>query len=258
VVFLHGTPATSAVWIPLAARLRGVRAYLVDRPGHGLSGAVDYADVPDLRAHAVAFVSELLDALGLERAVLAGNSLGGLWALWAGLDRPERVSAVVAIGAPPGLLTPRLPRIFGPLAVPWTAKLMQRLDPPSPRSTRRFFRLMGDPPAQLSDSMVDAFTEGLRLPNAEGGMSHMIQHFVAWPGRFVDRHLWLAADELAELRPRVLFVWGRKDFLGDLTVARRTAAALPQAAVVEAGTGHLPWLQDPQGVADAVGSFLRP
>jgi pimeloyl-ACP methyl ester carboxylesterase len=257
VVFLHGTPATSAVWIPLAARLRGVRAYLVDRPGHGLSSAVDYAQVPDLRTHAVAFVDALLDTLGLERAVLAGNSLGGLWALWSALDLPERVSAVVAIGAPPGLLTPRLPRIFGPLSVPWTAKLMQRLDPPSPRSTRRFFRLMGDPPAQLSDSMVNAFTEGLRLPNAEGGMSHLIQHFVAWPGRFADRRLWLSSEQLAEIEQRVLFVWGRHDFLGDLTVAKRITGALPRATVVEAGTGHLPWLQDPQQVADSVGSFLR-
>ncbi|WP_410787821.1 alpha/beta fold hydrolase [Kribbella sp. C-35] len=257
VVFLHGTPATSAVWIPLAARLRGVRAYLVDRPGHGLSGSVDYAEVSDLRAHAVAFVDALLDTLGLERAVLAGNSMGGLWALWSALDLPGRVSAVAAIGAPPGLLAPRLPRIFGPLSVPWMAKVLRRLDPPSPRSTRRFFRLMGDPPAQLSDSMVDVFTEGLRLPNAEGGMSHMIQHFVAWPGRFADRRLWLSADELGEIQQRVLLVWGRHDFLGDLTVAQCAAGAFPRAVVVEAGVGHLPWLQDPQVVADTLGSFVR-
>jgi pimeloyl-ACP methyl ester carboxylesterase len=257
VVFLHGTPATSAVWIPLVARLTGVQAYLVDRPGHGLSDPFDYAGVTDLRAHAVAFVDRLLDALGIEQAVLAGNSLGGLWALWAAADLPARVRAVAALGAPPGLLSPRLPRIFGPLSVPWTARLMQRLDPPSARSTRRFFRMMGDPPALLSATMVEAFTEGLRLPNAEGGMAHMIQRFVEWPGRFADRRLWLSADELAGIRRPVLFVWGPHDFLGDLTVAHRIAAALPDATLTEAGTGHLPWLQSPSTTAAALTTFLQ-
>jgi pimeloyl-ACP methyl ester carboxylesterase len=155
------------------------------------------------------------------------------------------------------MLTPRLPRIFGPLSVPWAARLIQRLDPPSPRSTRRFFRQMGDPPAQLSDAMIAAFTEGLRLPNAEGGMGHMIQRFVEWPGRFADRRLWLSADELGEIRQPVLFVWGHRDFLGDLTVAAQAAHALPNASVIEAGIGHLPWLQAPQQVADALRSFLQ-
>ena len=257
VIFLHGTPATSAVWIPLVARLSGIRAYLVDRPGHGLSAPVDYAVVDDLRAHAVAFVDRLLDALGLERAVVAGNSMGGLWALWAAAELPGRVSAVAAIGAPPGLLTARLPRIFGPLSVPWAARLIQHLDPPSPRSTRRFFRQMGDPPAQLSDGLVTAFTEGLRLPNAEGGTAHMIQRFVEWPGRFADRRLWFSADQLRAIRQPVLFVWGGHDFLGDLTAAARIAEALPNASVTEAGIGHLPWLQAPQQVADALRGFLR-
>lgn len=255
VVFLHGTPATSAVWIPLVARLTGVQAYLVDRPGHGLSDPFDYAAVPDLRSHAVAFVDRLLDVLGLEQAVLAGNSLGGLWALWSAADLPARVRAVAALGAPPGLLSPRLPWIFGPLSVPWTARLIQRLDPPSARGTRRFFRQMGDPPDLLDDAMLAAFTEGLRLPNAEGGMAHMIQRFVEWPGRFADRRLWLSSDELAEIRQPVLFVWGPNDFLGDLTVAGRIAVAFPAATVTEAGTGHLPWLQDPQRVADALRDF---
>ncbi|WP_165949521.1 alpha/beta fold hydrolase [Kribbella turkmenica] len=257
VVFLHGTPATSAVWVPLVAELAGVQAYLVDRPGHGLSDPLDYAMVDDLRAHAVGFVERLLDALGAERAVLAGNSLGGLWALWSAVDLPERVSAVAAIGAPPGLLTPRLPRIFGPLSVPWIASLMQRLSPPSPRSTRRFFRRMGDPPAQLDDTLVAAFTEALRLPNAEGGMAHMVQRFVEWPGCFADRRLWFSAEELGEIRQPVLLVWGRDDFVADLTAAGRIVDSLPNASLVEAGTGHLPWLQEPRQVADALGDFLR-
>jgi pimeloyl-ACP methyl ester carboxylesterase len=256
IVFLHGTPATSAVWIPLLARLPGVHAFAVDRPGHGLSGAVDYATVPDLRSHAVRFLEALLDALGLDQAVIAGSSMGGLWGLWLALDRPSRVSAVVQLGAPPGLLSNRLPLVFGPLSVPWCARLMRRLDPPSPAATRRLFRMMGDPPAMLTQTFVDTFTASQRLPNVEGGTAHMIQQFVRFPGRFADRRLWLDRTELAQIRQPALFLWGPRDFVGAPPLGRRAVDVMPNARLSVLGEGHLPWLQDPASAAAEVSRFL--
>jgi pimeloyl-ACP methyl ester carboxylesterase len=254
VLFLHGSPATSAVWLPLVARLDGIAAYVVDRPGHGLSGPIDYADVHDLRAHAVDFVDATLDALGLETVVLAGNSLGGLWAFWYALDRPHRVRAVVQAGLPPGIQSPRLPAIFGALSVRWLARLIARLDPPSAASTRKLFAMMGD---DVEAGIVDAITAARRLPTVVGGTEHLIQRFVRFPGRFAHRNLWLDADELARIEQRTLVLWGPRDFLGGRALAHRLGQALPRAELVELGTGHLPWLQDAEGSASAIEAFVQ-
>lgn len=257
VLFLHGTPATSAVWLPLIARLEGVAAYVVDRPGHGLSGALDYAEVDDLRTHAVEFVDATLDALGLDRVVLAGSSLGGLWALWYALDRPDRVSGIVQAGLPPGMLSPRVPSIFGALSVPWLARLLRKVDPPSPAWTRRLFAMMGDPPEELDARLVDAFTAAQLLPTVEGGTAHLIQRFVGLPGRFLDRRLWLDASDLAHVDHPTQVLWGPADFLGGRTLASRLSPAIPRAELLEVGTGHLPWLQDTPRAAAAIDDFVR-
>jgi pimeloyl-ACP methyl ester carboxylesterase len=256
VLFLHGSPATSLVWVPLLAKLPGVRAIAIDRPGHGLSGAIDYADVPDIRAHTVAYIDALLDAMGLEQVALAGNSFGGLCGLWYSLARPERVSSVLQLGAPPGMLSRRTPMIFGLLSVPWIARLFATVDPPSVRSTRRFFRMMGDPPEQLDPTFMEAYTTSQQLPTVEGGISRLVQRGCRFPGSFRERSMWLDEQELARVRQPTLFVWGPKDFVGAPDFGRRVAGAMPKAQLVVKGVGHLPWLQDPAGVAAASTEFL--
>lgn len=89
----------------LLNRLQGVRAIAVDRPGFGLS---EPAHVPRerLRDAAIEFLDEVVDELGLETYPLAGNSMGGTWAIWYALARPERVSGIVLLGSAP---LPRVP-----------------------------------------------------------------------------------------------------------------------------------------------------
>lgn len=253
VVFLNGTPATSAVWVPLLAELTGVRAIVVDRPGHGLSGELDYAEVPDIRAHAVPFLESLLDALQLDTVVMAGNSFGGLWCLWLAVERPERVSALVLPGAPPGLLHDRAPLIFGLLSVGWLSRLIRRIDPPRPAATRRMFAMMGDPPDLLSDPFIDTYTRGQQLPNVVGGTAHLIQHS-RFPGR-LPRGLVLGREDLSQIRQDTLVLVGPKDFVTDPAEMRRLAAPIPHSQVEVVGVGHLPWLQDPVSVAASIQRF---
>ncbi len=83
----------------MLAHLGDRRVHAVDLPGFGLSDPCDYSDRP-LRAHAVAQLVSLLDALELERVPVAGTSLGAMWAMNLALAHPERVTSVVALGIP--------------------------------------------------------------------------------------------------------------------------------------------------------------
>src|SRR5919106_4253518 len=91
VVFLHGSGTSSLSALSLIEHLQGVRIIALDRPGDGLS---DPVDVPRerFREAAVEFLDETVDELGLESFALAGGSMGGTWALWYALARPERRS----------------------------------------------------------------------------------------------------------------------------------------------------------------------
>ncbi|MGH9176043.1 MAG: alpha/beta fold hydrolase, partial [Vicinamibacterales bacterium] len=78
-VLLHGTGASGLPFVPLLERLDGVRAIAVDRPGFGLSDAVNLPR-ERYREAVVEWLNRLLDALGLETTALAGSSAGGAWA----------------------------------------------------------------------------------------------------------------------------------------------------------------------------------
>ena len=86
--------ATRAVFVDLLARLEPTHSPLAfDRPGHARSGGLDAClDRAHERLHA-----RVLRALGIERCVLLGASMGGCVALEAALEAPERVRALVLV-----------------------------------------------------------------------------------------------------------------------------------------------------------------
>jgi 2-(acetamidomethylene)succinate hydrolase len=99
VVLLHGTSANHAVWEPVGDALQD-RATVIalDQRGHGRS------DKPKAGYSGRDFASDVitvLDALGIERAVLGGHSLGGRNAWLAAALHPERVSAAVVVDYTP-------------------------------------------------------------------------------------------------------------------------------------------------------------
>ncbi len=96
VVMLHGQPATRASWWPVKRRLDGVRVLDPDRPGYGFNPqpATDFAGN-------VAWLMGLLDAEGVDRAVLAAHSWAAGVALLAAARHPDRVAGLVLV-APVG------------------------------------------------------------------------------------------------------------------------------------------------------------
>ena len=106
VVLLHGLTATRRYVVMGSRSLQrsGHRVLAYDARGHGRSspaddpGAYQYEDLGlDLEA--------VMDAAGIDRAVLAGVSMGAHTLLWLALNRPARVAGVVAIT--PAYLDPR-------------------------------------------------------------------------------------------------------------------------------------------------------
>jgi len=168
VVLLHGLGGTKITWLPLLPGLsEGHRVIVPDLPGHGDSDKprADYS--PRFYARAV---RGLLDQLGVTRAVLIGNSLGGRIALELAVRSPGRVTAL-ALLAPsvPGFrwrylmgFTRVVPTEVGAIPFPlrerWMRVAIRRLFadpqrlPPSAyaAAAEEFIRIYRDPVARMA------------------------------------------------------------------------------------------------------------
>ena len=99
VLFIHGLGARADRWrrnLDVFADA-GYRAVAVDLPGHGFAsktGDFDYS-VPGFAG----FVRGVMDALGLQSAILVGTSLGGHVSAYLACESPNRVRALVLVGS---------------------------------------------------------------------------------------------------------------------------------------------------------------
>jgi pimeloyl-ACP methyl ester carboxylesterase len=255
VVLLHGTSTSSLLLLPLLERLEGVRAIAVDRPGFGLS---DPAGVPRerFRTGAVEFLDQVLDELQLDTAALAGNSMGGTWALWYALARPDRLHRLVLLGAAPLLPGTRVPPPLRLLATPVVGELLQRLTNPNPKLVVRMMGSMGE-----QDTIIN-YPDQIKALVAAGNDPVISEVNLAEVRAVISplgfrRSLRVRPDELRQLSVPTLLLWGDHDPVGAVKVAQVTANLIPNAHLEVLPAGHGPWLGNPDRTAELVSKFVR-
>ena len=255
VVFLHGSSTSSLSLLPVLERLEGVRAIAVDRPGFGLSESVR---VPRerFRAAAVEFLDEVLDELGLQAPALAGNSMGGTWALWHALARPERVRRVVLLGSAPLLPGTHPPLPLRVSATPVVGDLLPRVVKPNRKLVVRLMASMGERDTivrypQLIESLVAAARDPIASATNLAELRAIISPIGFRPSARMD------PDDLRRLTVPTLLIWGDHDPVGSAEVARETARLMPRAQLELLPAGHVPYLGHPQRVAELLTSFIR-
>lgn len=93
VLLIHGAGGQHAHWPPPVRRLPRVQTYAPDLPGHGRSTGPG-------RSSVVAYAADMLaltDALGVERFIAAGHSMGGAIAQHMALAAPDRVAGLMLV-----------------------------------------------------------------------------------------------------------------------------------------------------------------
>jgi pimeloyl-ACP methyl ester carboxylesterase len=259
VVVLHGTGNPAGFLLPLLEELHGVHAIAPDRPGVGLS---DPADLPRdrYRDAAVAWLDRLLDTLALDATTLLGHSGGGALALWYALAHPDRVERLVLLGVPtlPGTRCPLPIRL---IATPGLGRLLVRLSPPSPRSTLRLASAMGERATlPRHPDLVDLLVAAGRDPVTDRAATAEFRALVS-PFALLSRTGWrrrarVRPGELGRLAIPTLVVWGERDPVGTVPVARALTELIPNGRLVVLPAGHGPWLGEPTRTAAAVLAFM--
>src|SRR3954447_6497945 len=229
-VLIHGLGGERHVWEPVIDLIADRREIVtVDLPGFGGSAALPQGD--DVAPAALAAsIGGLLDALGLERPHVAGNSLGGWVALeLAKQDRVASVSAIAPAGFWSGPLGPK------PYVMRNLSRALRPLLPLLMRSRRlRHFALSGSVahpervPREAAVRMVLAYADAPGFVAVNDAMRS--GHLTGGEGIEAPVTLgWCELDRLVR-RPRVMPVRARHEVLLE-------------------GCGHVPMYDDPQAVA---------
>jgi pimeloyl-ACP methyl ester carboxylesterase len=245
VVWIHGgSVEDSSVMVPdLEPFTDRVRALFPDTRGHGRSSTFERPEDYTYPKKAED-VLLWLDALGVERAVWGGASMGAALSLWAAAHAPARVRAVVSISGPPYAPPPEDVawwRAHRPLVE--AGRLAEYFD--------ANVRLrMGDEALARVKARPDRYAETIARLEA-----HSVASLLALLDETYSRPEWLA--DCARIQCPVLVIAGSADLFPTLEMSRRVAETIPGARlhVVEGG-GHFPNRTHRAEVQVAIGRFL--
>lgn len=235
VVMLHGSGPGASGWsnfnrniAPFVAA--GFRIVLVDLPGWSKSDPVVVASGSRSVFNAAA-IKGVLDHLGISKAHLVGNSMGGAAALQFALDYPETVDRLIIMGAGAGG-----PSFFTPMPSEGIKLLIGLYRAPTLENLRRMLDVFVFEPTALTEELVET-----RFRNMEANRTHL-ENFVE-SGRVNPRHVMAdISARTAEITAPTLVVWGRDDRFVPLDMGIRLLWALPDARLhVFSQCGH--WAQ---------------
>jgi pimeloyl-ACP methyl ester carboxylesterase len=241
-MLLHGFGSSLETWEPwahlLSERYRMVR---FDLPGCGLSEPDRTGNYGDARS--IALTRGLMDELGIKRAVLIGNSIGGRIAWRFAAEFPDRTSKLVLISpdgfASPGFQYDRPPRV---------AMVFQLMKYFLPRAlVRANLATAYADPSRLSDPVVDRYYDLLLAPgNRDAMIDRMRQTLLKDP-----------TPILRQIQTPTLLVWGMQDRLIPYANSADYTAALPNAKFVSfEQLGHVPQEEAPTESLMPVERFL--
>lgn len=247
IVLLHGAGCNLEDLLTLGERLAAThRVILVDRPGQGWSEGRDRVTCSP--AAQAAILREVLDRLGIARAVIVGHSWGGTLAVAFALDHADRVAALVLLAPPTHPHLHRLTWLYGMLSLPLAGWV--------------FARTLALP---LSASALPAGVRGAFMPQTPP--PDYLKRSAAWlllrPRCFLanardiaglQNFLTAQVSRYGNLRVPAVVISGDRDAI--VAPRRHTmafAAALPRARLVLfPGVGHMPHHAEPELVVGEI------
>jgi len=249
-VLLHGFPLDRTVWDEQLPALRGTRAIRIDLRGCGES---EPSDGPALMEMLAADVAGVLDALQVERAALAGHSIGGYVALAFFRMFAERVAGLALVAshvAEDAGANPNAAPAQRELAAAREG-LAQRLEAEGTMEAAIESYL----PRYLAPGVYRERTDLVERARAlmarqdPGGCAQLVRGMQ----QRLDSH-----DLLEDVGVPALVIAGGADSYLDANALRATAAAIRGAQFVLIDeAGHLPQWEAPERTADALAAFAQ-
>lgn len=247
VIMLHGGGPGATGWSNFSRNIgpfsERYRTFLVDQPGFGKSDALVTTEARDL-VHARA-IKDMLDALGIEKAHMIGNSMGGASSARFAMEYPDRIGKLVLMGAAGGGVS------YGqPLPQEGIKILFELYQHPSMELLKKMINVFVYDPSFMTEELIQ------QRYNAMMERPEHLTNFVksmAGPGGISDLSL-----RLGEVKASTLVVWGRDDRFVPLDHAMKFVWGIPEARLhIFSKCGHWCQYEHPDEFNRLVFDFLE-
>ena len=245
-LMLHGSGPGATGWSNFGGAIKQLandfRCIAVDMPGWGRSAEVTF----EKRNHCETAL-EIIDALGIDKVALIGNSMGGMTALQFSARHPERTSHLITMGpGAPGV------RYFGAGDGPTEGlKLLQAgyVDP-SPKSIRRMVNIFTYDKDFATDALI-----AQRSAAAMANPNHLKNHIESF-GKFPKNRLTM--EECMSISAPALLIHGRDDRVVHYENTLFLVSAIPNSrAVILNRCGHWAMLEHLNEFCRLVADFVE-
>src|SRR5690606_31402658 len=249
-VMIHGVVASLHTWDGwvqvFACDYRIIR---FDVPGFGLTGPARDGEYSVERMTRV--LGLLLDYLQVDKADIAGNSLGGYIAWNFALSQPQRVGKLVLID-PAGYHMHKVPWMIAAAALPG-ARVAMPLWMPRALIAQGIREVYGEP-GRIRPRVVDRYYDLSRRPGNRRGMVDIFRVLL----KVNQEQLHATPGRVARIKAPTLLLWGERDRWISPQQVPLWQRDLPGIQVrVYPGVGHIPMEEIPeQSAADAM-NFLQ-
>jgi len=236
VILVHGLGASADIWMyNVGALAKQHRVYVPDLPGFGRS------DLPGPSFSPFAytdFLDDFIKALGIEKANLVGQSLGGGIALHYALKFPQKVNKLVLVGS--AGLGKEVICALKLMSLPLLGELLSR---PSRKGLELFFKLAVRDQTLIDRDFIKLYSNFFSRPGFKDFFLRLLRQIVDIRGAR-EEILNPILNNLNKVTQPALILWGEKDRVLPLKQGYLAKDRLPHARLkIMEGCGHIPFFE---------------
>lgn len=252
IILVHGFGGSLWQWeYQQTALSADHRVITLDLLGSGLS---DKPDIDYTPSQMVEFFRLFMDALGIHRAALVGNSMGAGLVIGMALTHPDRVDRLILIGGMPNqvlekLASPLIKRAVESRTPAWLATVGNWLF--GRWLTESVLKEIVHDHGLLTHAVIERSSQNRQRPGLIPAVMSLARNLPLWEEGF--------ARQLSQIRHPTLVLWGVEDRVFPPQVGKELHATIQGSTfMLITGAGHIPQWERPEAVNPILLKFLQP